>query len=194
FRILGIAGLQFFRGRDEALPHLVVQRGVNKNPLYPDTTLPGLVEAARDQPRDHEIQSRLLVRIDDAGRVATQFQHHFLLARARLEFPADLAAGERQELQAFVRDEWVGILDAARQDRERALRQIGFRQHFTDDQRADRRAFGRLQHERAARRDRGRDLVRDQVQREVEWRDEGTRPQWHTLDEAAIALGAFGNF
>src|SRR6185437_16554551 len=113
FRILGIARLQFLRGRDEALFDFVIERRVHENALHADAALPRLIEAARDQARYHEIEPRFLVRVDDAGCVAAEFQHHLLLARARLEFPADLAAGEREQLQALIRDERVGIFDIA---------------------------------------------------------------------------------
>src|SRR6185437_3144246 len=43
-----------------------------------------LVEAAGNQATDHEIQPRLLVRIDDAGRVAAEFQHHPLFSARAL--------------------------------------------------------------------------------------------------------------
>src|SRR3546814_6496807 len=73
-----------------------------------------------------------------------------------------------------------------------ALGQVGFGEHRADDQRADRCLRSGLEHERAAGRDRRCHLVRDQVEREVEWRYERTRPDGHALGHAAIAAGAPG--
>jgi hypothetical protein len=68
--------------------------------------------------------------VDDARGVAAEFQRDLLAARARLEIPADQAAGEAQQRDAFVLDQQAGVFVGAGQDRERALRQVGFRQHL----------------------------------------------------------------
>ncbi len=72
--------------------------------------------------------------------------------------------------------------------------QIGFGQHLADDQRSNGRATGRLEHEGTADRQRRRDLVRGQVQREIERRDEGTWPDRHALAESAIAFRSRRDF
>src|SRR5262249_50792277 len=87
-----------------------------------------------------------------------------------------------------VLDERTDVIEQAWQYRERAFRQLCFSQNLADDERTDWRSLRGLQHERTSRRDRGRDLVRDQVQRKIERCDERTRADWHALSEAAIAI------
>ena len=158
--------------------------------LHLDAALAGLVVRAEHHSFDDVVEFFLLVRIDDAGGIAAEFEHDFLAPGLRFQLPADLAAGEREQLEALVADEGSGILDTAGQDRERALGQIGFGEDFADDERADRCLPRRLQNEWTTRRDRRCDLVRDQVEREVERRDERAGADRHALHEAAITLRA----
>ena len=137
---------------------------------------------------------RALVGIDYASRIAAQLQYDLLATGTRLQLPADLATGKREQLEALVLDQRGRVLAVQGEDRERTLRQIGFGQHFADDQCADRSFLGRLQHERTARRNRRRDLVGDQVQRKVEWRNERHRPQRHPFGVAVIAVQTAGQF
>jgi hypothetical protein len=129
-----------------------------------------LIKCAKDHALDNEVQAVALIGIDDARRVAAEFQHHLLLASARFQVPAHgRRAGERQQLEAFVGGEQIRAVAMRGQDRERADRQIGFRQHLADDQRSDRRTAGGLEHERTTRRDRRRDFMRRQIERKIEW-------------------------
>ena len=94
------------------------------------------------------------VGVDDAGRVAAEFEDDFLLAGAGLQVPADRGrAGEAQQLEPFVGREQVGAFAVAGQNRKRPGGQIGLGENLADDDRPDRRAARRLQHERAAHRD-----------------------------------------
>ena len=93
-------------------------------------------------------------------------------ARSR-ELPADLArAGERDRAHALVLDEHVADLGRRPdEDVQPARRQPRLRLELGEQQRRERRLRGRLEHDRAAGRERRRDLVRDEVEREVERRD-----------------------
>ncbi len=192
--VLRIAGLELLRGGDQFALQCVVDVGVGVDALHADAALAGLVERAEDQPLHHAIELGSLVGVDDAGGVAAKLQRDLLAAGARLQIPADLAAGERKQLEARVLDQRVGMRAVQGEDRERTFRQVGLGQHFADDQRADRRLLRRLQHERAAGGDRRRHLVRDQVEREVERRDERDRPQRHAFGIAVIAVQTAGQF
>ena len=156
---------------------------------------PALVEGAEHQALDHGIEAVALVGVDEAGRVAPEFEDHFLAAGLGLEFPAHGGrAGETQQLQPIVVREEIGAVAMCGQDRERALRQIGFRQRLAHDERADGRARGGFHYPGAARGDGGRDLVRGEIEREVERRDQRARPDRHALPHAAIAFRARRDF
>ncbi len=168
---------------------LVVEILLHEDALHADTALAGLIERAEDHALDDEVQAISLIRIDDAGGVAAEFEHNLLPARARLQIPADgRRAGKRQQLEAVVGREQVGAVAMRRQDRERAFRQIRFGHDLAHDQRPDRRAARWLEHERTADCERRRNLVCGEVQRKVERRDERARPDRHALGEAAIAF------
>ena len=118
----------------------VVDVGVDEDALHADAALAGLVEGAEHDALDHGVEVEARIVVDDARRVAAEFQHHLLLAGARLQVPADQAAGEAEQLEALVGRPAGRRRRCAGQDRERALRQVGLGQHLADDQRADRRA------------------------------------------------------
>ena len=187
--VLGIAGDQRLGLRDQHVAEFVIDVVVDQDALDADAALAGLVEGAEDDPLERVVE--VGVRVDDHRRIAAELEHHLLLAGLGLEVPADAGrAGEAQQLQPLVGGEQVGALAVRGQDREGALGQIGLGQHLAHDDRAERRAAGRLHHERAADRERRRDLVRGEVEREVERRDEAARPDRHALPDALIALGA----
>src|SRR5688572_12818260 len=79
---------------------------------------------------------------------------------------------------------------AAGEDRERTFRQIRLCQDFSNDQRAEGSEARRLQHKWAADGERGRDLVRREVQRKIEWRDKGAGADGHAFPHAPVALRA----
>ncbi len=162
--------------------------------LHADAALAGLVEGSEYQAVDDEVEAIFLVLVDDAGGVATQFQNHFLAPGSGLEIPADLTAGERQQLESLVLDKRRGAVAGDGQDGECSPGQVGFGQYLADDQRTDRGLFRRFQYERAAGGDGRSDLVRHQVEGKVEWRDQRAGADRHALGEAAVAVGAFGDF
>src|SRR5690606_20332445 len=147
---------------DQARLELVVYLTVDEDPLHPDAALAGLVEGADD----HAFRRVPQIRpgIDDARRVAAEFEDDTLLAGLRLQFPADVGrTGEAQQLEALVRGQGAGGVAPAGQDREGAGRQRGLGQDPPEHQGTDRGPARRLEHERTAGRQRWRDLVRDQV-------------------------------
>ena len=139
------------------------------------------------------VERRARIGIDDTGRVAAQLQRDLLLAGTCFQVPSDQSAGKRQQRDAFVLDQLRGVLVGAGKNRERALRQVGFGEDLADQQGADRGLRGRLEHERAARGDRRRHLVRDQVQRKVERGDEAAQPDRNAPGHAAIAARALAD-
>ncbi len=165
---------------------------MNDDALNADAALARLIKGAKDDPLDGILDVGILV--DDHCGIAAKLQHHLLLAGSGLEVPAD-ARGPREgeELQPIVPREEIGAVPARGEDRKGALGKLGLGQHLADDDRAERRSAGGLHHERAAHRDGGSDLVRGEVQREVERRDEAARPDRHALPHALIAACALGN-
>ena len=97
-----------------------------------------LRSSAEHQPLHDGVELVVLIGVHDAGRVAAELQHHLLAASARLELPADLPTGEGEQLEALVLHQGRRMRAIQRQDRERALGQVGLGQHLADDQRADR--------------------------------------------------------
>src|SRR4249919_3928281 len=187
FLVVGVAHGQSGDGRLQLAPQLLVDGRMRVDPLHADAALPGLVVGAEDQAFDHVIERRARIGIDDAGRIATQFERDLLAASTRPEVPADQAAREAQQGDAFVLDQGRGVVRGADDYREGPFGQVGLGEDLTEDQRADRSLVCGLEHEGAAGRDRRRDLVRHQVEREVERRDEAAHADRHPLDHAAIA-------
>ena len=109
-------------------------------------------------------------------RVAPELEQHALLAGDRLQVPADLRApGERQRREAVVAHERLGHRVVARD--APAPRLVPGAPASADalgqQERRQRRLRRGLEHDGAAARERGRDLVGDEVEREVErarWR------------------------
>jgi hypothetical protein len=121
--VFRIANRQGFHLGHEALAEFRVQGFVHQNALHADATLARLVEGAECDAL-HCI-GQIRARVNNARRVAAQFQHHFLFARASLKSPAhNRRTGEAQEFQAIVGGEQIGAIAVAWQDRERALWQI----------------------------------------------------------------------
>jgi len=57
---------------------------VDEDALHTDAALSGLVIGAEHDALDHGIEVEAGIVVDDAGGVAAEFQHHLLLACARL--------------------------------------------------------------------------------------------------------------
>ena len=77
-----------------------------------------------------------------------------------------------------------------RHDGDPVLGPAGLEHDLGELERADRRLRRGPQHDRVAGRERRRDLVRDEVEREVERRDAGDRPERHAAHVRDAALGA----
>jgi len=127
--------------------------------------------------------------VDDHCGIAAQFQHDFLLAGLGLQIPADPGrAGEGKQLQPLVNREQVGAIPTCGQNREGAFRQIGLCQYLAHDDRAQRRLAGRLHHERTADGNRRCDLVRREIEREVERGNEAAGADGNAFPHAHIAF------
>ena len=100
----------------------------------------------------------------------------FLPARAFIRQPTAGLPGEGQELEPLVLDHPVAELAAHRQDAHGAGRQPGLGHDLADGEHRQRVLRRRLEDDRAAGRDRRRELVGGQVEREVERADRGHRP------------------
>ena len=110
--------------------------------------------------------------------VAAELQRDPLLAGLALQLPTHgRAAGEGQQLDAVIADQQCRILVGERHHRERAFRPSRFLHDLGQQQRRNRSLRRRLQNQRAAGGNRGRDLVGHQVQREVKRRDGEHRPE-----------------
>ena len=127
---------------------------------------------------------------DDHRRRVAELELHALPRRALLQLPADVAgAGERDQLHALVLDEHVADLRRGPDDHvEPAGREPGLLLELGEQQRRERRLRRRLQHDGAAGGERGRELVRDEVAREVERRDRADDPDRLAHREAELAL------
>jgi hypothetical protein len=162
---------------------------VDQDPLHPDAALSRLVEGAEDDPLGSVRE--VGVAVHDHGGVAAQLEHHLLVAGLGLELPADRGrAREGEQLQALVGREAIRLLARHRQDREGAHRKLGLGEHLADDQRPHRRQARGLQDEGAAGGDRGRHLVRGEVEREVEGRYQGAGADRHALPHSGVIPGA----
>ena len=134
-------------------------------------------------------QSR--ARLDDHRRVVAELEPDPLARRPLADAPADgRRAREGDERDVGVVDERVAdVAAAAGHDAEPS----GRRPHSSSSSSAsaiagERRLAGGLQHDGTARRDRRRELVGDEVQREVERTDGADDADRDTQDEAELAL------
>src|SRR5690606_22300933 len=95
--VFRVTFFQLLCALDQALLQFVVDLCVAIDALYADAALSGLVEGAEDNAFDGIVQVGILV--DNTGGVAAEFQHHFFLAGARLQVPADYRrAGKAEQL------------------------------------------------------------------------------------------------
>ena len=126
---------------------------------------------------------------DDHRRRVSELEVHPLARRALTERPADAGRpGERDECDARVLDEDVS--DLARRpadDVEPARRKTGLHLELGEEQRGQRRLRGGLQDDGAAGSESGRDLVGDEVEREVEGRDRTDDTDRHAQRECELA-------
>ncbi len=160
----------------------------DQNALHRDAGLSGITKTAGDAAFDSVRKIGIAVN-DDSG-VASKFENDFLFARVVLDRPADGgAAGKADELDSFVGDEQAGIFVREQQGIEAAIGPSCLLDHFSEQQRGERR-FGRgFEHHGTSGGDRWRNFVRDQVQGEIKRRDAGDGPKRKTFDDAPAPGG-----
>ena len=156
------------RGLDEPAHHLVVLVAVDEQAR---AGVAGLAAVVVDR-LVGALDGLLEVRVgeDDVGRLAAELERHALERAARLR--ADLApdgsgAGEGDLVDARMVHERRAGLAVARDHVEHALRQTGLERQLAEPQCGERCLLGRLQHDRAARRERRAGLPRRHQEREV---------------------------
>ena len=125
-----------------------------------------------------------------AGRGVAELELDALAVRAFREAPADVArAGEGEQPHAFVLDQHVADLaGGAGDDVDPARRQACLLLELGEEERRERRRRRGLQHDGAARGERGRDLVGDEVEREVERRDRADDPDRQPQGQRELSL------
>ena len=163
--------------REEALEKRLVDGTLEVDPLHRDAALAG----EREGVRGHRLRGRIDVGVrgDDHRCRVAELEADLLLRRALLQAPADAArAGEGDRLHALVLDEHVADLGGgAGDDVEPARREACLVLELGEEERGERRGACGLQHDGAAGRERRRELVRDEVEREVERARSPRRPR-----------------
>jgi hypothetical protein len=140
---------------------------------------------------DHAFDRGVDVRVveHDEGRFAAEFERE-RLARAGGGFANEAAhvgrAGEGDLVDAFVRDQCRARGAVTRHHVQHARGQAGLRGQLGEEQGAERRELGGLQHHRVAQRECGRDLPREHQQRKVPRNDLADDTQRHLVGELAL--------
>ena len=159
------------RGRRQGLAELGRDGLVDEHALHRDARLAGVgVRSARDPPRDGlEVAG---VGFNDHRRVAAQLERDPAVPELPLEAPADgRRPGEGHQAHPRVVEQRRGLGPAARHHVDPPGRHAGLVEDPAEQQRRGRRLRRRLEDDRATGRDRGAELVRHQVEGEVERRD-----------------------
>ena len=161
---------------------------MNQDSLHTDAALPRLVKRPHNEAWNHVVQVRIFVH--NARRVSAQFEHDLLLARAGFEAPAHRwRTGEAEQFQSFISGERFRVRAAARQDGKCAWRQVGFRQHFADHQRADGGEACGFEDEGTPCGNGGCDFVGGKIERKVEGCDEAAGADGNPLPHPLVAFG-----
>ena len=93
--LLGVARHQRLCSVDQHVAETVVDIGMDDDALHPDTALPRLVESAENDTLQRIIE--IGIRINDHRGITAELEHHFFLAAARLEIPADIGRSSERE-------------------------------------------------------------------------------------------------
>jgi hypothetical protein len=148
---------------------------MDEQPLRLDTDLAGVGEGGRD--RAAERPGEIGVVVHEDGCVASKLEQSALFSGDRLQVPADpRASRERERREAFVSDEFFGDGDVAGDDLERIGGRARLSHEFGQLESRERRLRRGFQHDGATRRQRGRYLVADEVERKVERRHRNDGP------------------
>ena len=179
---------------DQRGGEVVGDRAVHVDPLRRDAALAGVGEAG-----DLDLVGRRLpvaVGLDDDRRVVAQLEPDPLARRPGPDAPADVGrAGERDQGDVGVVDEGVADRAAAAGDDAAAARRGRPHSSMSSSARAMAENgvwLRRLEHDRAAGGDRRRQLVGDEVEREVERADRADHADRHPQREAELALARRG--
>src|SRR6478752_8743225 len=143
---------------------------VNENPLNGNARLPRIAESAGGTTLSREVQ--IGIRFNDDAGIASQFEDHLLFAALLLEPPPHgRAARKAQELKARVDYQTLRDLVLTRQHVESAGRHTSLQRHLSEQQGRQRGLRSRLDQNWVPCGQSRRDLVGDEVQREVERRN-----------------------
>jgi hypothetical protein len=187
-RSLGSPATSVLRLATSMSRKVVVDIVVDDDALHPDAALARLVEGAEHDPLDAWSRSASLSTIT-AALPPSSSTTFFLPA---LAFRSQPTPGEPVKDSSFSRSSVVNRsapVAAGGQDREGAFGRSVSASTSPMMIAPSGVMAGRLHHEGAAHGDGRRDLVRGQVEREVERRDEAARPDRHPLPHAHVALG-----
>ena len=182
-----IADHECFDAREEALEERVVRGSLDVDPLDRDAALTRERERVRGEARRDVVEIR--IGGDDHRRGVPELEVDALAGGSLAKLPADAGgARERDQRDALVVDENVTDLGGRPDDDvQPSGGQAGLHLELGEKQRGQRRLRRRLQHHGAAGGERRRDLVRHEVEREVERRDRPDDPDRHAQRERDLA-------
>ena len=187
-RIFGIADLELLGRGDEQIEEAIEHRRFHDNALRRDALL-----AARLESRSRDARCRISkigIRTDDVRCIRAELADEFLRAGRACKLVAGSgAAGDRDRGNQRMAGEQLCCLAAAWHDVEQAVRNARLLRSFSKQQRHLRAGRRGLHHDRVAHRDRGGDLLNEQIGRSVEWRHRGDHAVRNARREAE-ATGA----
>ena len=165
---------------------------VDVDALNGDAVLAAVEEPAEGDAGGDGVDISIVV--DDEGAVATQFEGDALEAGVGLDAPANLgAAGEGDDLEAFVAHQRLGLRAGHGQDGDGAVGETGFAGELGQAEGGERGLAGGLDDDAVAGGEGGAELVGGQQQREVERGDTQDRADGEALHPAgAVHAGGDG--
>ena len=175
----------------EALRESLPARLVHEDTLHGDAALPGVAEAAGQDGARREFDVGVLMH--DHGGVAAELESAAQTRSHCLQLPADLgAAGEGHHAQARVGEHARCDFVRTGQHADGAARPAGLDRYLAQTKGGERRLRRGLDDDGVAGSDGGRELVRHQVQREVEWRDAENGADGKAADQTGAVIVARG--
>jgi hypothetical protein len=156
---------------------------LDQDALHGNAGLSGVSEASGDAAVGGV--SEIGIAVDDDARIASQFENDLFLPRVVLDGPPDRSAARKaDELDAFIGDQQAGISVGEQNRVESTVRPPCLLDHFSQQQRGERRFERGLEDHGTAGRDGRGHFVGDQVQGESEGRDPGDGAERKTFDDA----------